>query len=121
MDSKYPSEIFNRDTTMDNRSEFSAELTLRKNCPDTELFLVRIFPHSDWIRKDNEYGYGPEITPYSDTFHAVCRTKILEIKLIQSEIWFVWNIYFFSCFYSDSSLLMPDIIDQNPPCIISYI
>ena len=49
-------------------------------CPNTEFFLVRIFPHSDWIRRDKKYlsifspnagKYRPEKTPYLDTFHAV--------------------------------------------------
>ena len=55
-------------------------------CPNTELFLVRIFPHSDWIRWDTKYlsvfslnegKYGPEITPYLDTFHAVKYTNYI--------------------------------------------
>ena len=54
--------------------------TLHKKYPNTELFLVRIFLYSDWIRRDMEYfsvfspnigKYGPEITPYLDTFHAL--------------------------------------------------
>ena len=54
--------------------------TLREKCPNTELFLVRIFPHSDWIRRGTKYlsvfspnagKYGPQISPYLDTFHAV--------------------------------------------------
>ena len=53
---------------------------LREKCPSTEFFLVCIFPHSDWIRRDTPYlsvfgpnagKYGPEKTPYLDTFHAV--------------------------------------------------
>ena len=28
--------------------------SLREKCPNTELFLVRIFPHSDWIRRDTK-------------------------------------------------------------------
>ena len=53
---------------------------LREKCSNTEFFLVRIFPHSDWIRRDAEYlsvfnpnagKYGPEKTLYLDTFHAV--------------------------------------------------
>ena len=53
---------------------------LREKCPNTEFFLVRIFPHSDWIRRDtscfavfspNAKKYGPEKTPYLDTFHTV--------------------------------------------------
>ena len=30
-------------------------LTLREKCPNTEFFLVRIFPHLDWIRRDTKY------------------------------------------------------------------
>ena len=42
---------------------------LREKCPNTEFFLVRIFPYSDWIRKDAPYlsvfspnarKYGPK-------------------------------------------------------------
>ena len=44
-------------------------LTLREKCPNTEFFLVRIFPHSQWIPRDTPYlcvfspnagKYGPE-------------------------------------------------------------
>ena len=54
--------------------------TLRENCPNTEFFLVHIFSHLDWIRRDTPYlfvsspnagKYGPEKTPYLETFHAV--------------------------------------------------
>ena len=30
--------------------------TLREKCPNTEFFLVRIFPHSDWIDTDTFYA-----------------------------------------------------------------
>ena len=30
-------------------------LTLREKCPNTEFFLVCIFRHSDWIRRDTVY------------------------------------------------------------------
>ena len=33
-------------------SEYSFDPTLCENCPNMEFFLVRIFPHSDWIRRD---------------------------------------------------------------------
>ena len=33
----------------------SKELSLREKCPNTEFFLVRIFPLSDWIRTDTPY------------------------------------------------------------------
>ena len=50
---------------------------LREKCPNTELFVARIFPHLDWIRRDTMYlsvfspnagKYGPEKTLYLDTF-----------------------------------------------------
>ena len=65
-------------------------VTLREKCPNTEFFLVRIFLHSNWIRRDAEYSdtytclntrdtYSVRMretadqkkTPYLDTFHAV--------------------------------------------------
>ena len=55
-------------------------LTLREKYPNTELFLVHIFPHSDWMRRDTKYRsvfgpnaakYRPKITPCLDTFRAV--------------------------------------------------
>ena len=54
--------------------------TLCEKCPNMEFFLVRIFPHSDWIRRDTSYlsvfspsaeKYRPAKTPYLVTFHAV--------------------------------------------------
>ena len=48
--------------------------------PNTKFFLVRIFPHSNWIRRDTSYlsvfspntgKYGPEKNPYLNTFHTV--------------------------------------------------
>ena len=54
---------------------------LRENCPNTEFFLVRIFLYLYRIRRlaprisvfssANTGIYGPEKTPYLDTFHAV--------------------------------------------------
>ena len=47
--------------------------SLREKCPYSEFFLVRIFPHSDWIWRDTEYltvfspnegKYGPERFKY---------------------------------------------------------
>ena len=55
-------------------------VSLRASSPNTEFFLIRIFMHSDWIRTATEYlsvfspntgKYGPEKTPYLDTFHTV--------------------------------------------------
>ena len=54
--------------------------TVREKCPNTEFFLVRILPQSDWIGGDTPYlsvfnpnagKYWPEKTPYLNTFHTV--------------------------------------------------
>ena len=54
---------------------FSLQKTLRENNQ-----IRRIFPHSDWIRRDTSHlsifspsagKYEPEKSPYLDTFHAV--------------------------------------------------
>ena len=54
--------------------------SLCEMCSNTGFFLVRIFPHWDWIRRDTSYlsvfspnagKYRPEKTLYLDTFHAV--------------------------------------------------
>ena len=51
------------------QNAFPQNLPLREKCSNTEFFLLPIFLHSDWIRRDTEYG--PEKTPYLDTFYAV--------------------------------------------------
>ena len=62
------------------------ENKLREKSPNTELFLVRVFPHSGWMRRDTSYlsvfspnagKYGTEITSYLGTFHAVSVMKLL--------------------------------------------
>ena len=47
--------------------------TLLQKCPNTEVFLVRIFPHSDYLSifSPNAGIYGPGKTPYLGTFHKV--------------------------------------------------
>ena len=45
-------------------------LSLRKKCPNTEFFLVRIFLYLDWI-SPNTGKWGPGKTPYLDIFCAV--------------------------------------------------
>ena len=69
---------------------------LGEKCPNTELFLVRIFPHSEWIQRDRKYL----------RIHASCRKirtrnnsvfghftqwyrKIIERKLISENLAFV--------------------------------
>ena len=56
---------------MDKEKQCTSELmshTLREKCPNTEFFLVHIFPHSDCR---NAGKYGVEKTPYLETSHAM--------------------------------------------------
>ena len=56
--------------------------SLREKCPNTEFFLVRIFLHWDWIRRD---------TVYLDTFHAVKIWKYMfNLKNICKHK--IWNL-----------------------------
>ena len=82
------------------------------------LFLVRIFLHTDWIRRDTPYlsvlspnagKYAPEKTPYLDTFHAVILVHfrltnnryctVISVKLLQkfnvlkSKLWIFAKVY----------------------------
>ena len=68
---------------------------LREKCPNTEFFMVRILPHSDWIRRVTEYlsvfspnarKYGPEKSPYLDTFHAVVWRNSILYEIIKFDI-----------------------------------
>ena len=61
---------------------FDFDQLLREKCPNTEFFVVRIFPHSDWIFSPNAGKYRSEKTPYLDTFHAVAALKTV-IKISQ--------------------------------------
>ena len=56
------------------------EVPLRVKYSNTEFYLVRIFPNSDGIPRDEGYisvfslnrgKYGPEKTLYLDTFYVV--------------------------------------------------
>ena len=78
------------------------QLSLREKRPNTELFLVRIFLHSDCIRRDTSYlsvfssnagKYGPEVTPYLDTFHALYSLELLT--------------YYFHCIHYSLSKVLP--------------
>ena len=59
---------------------------LREKCPNTEFFLVRIFLYSP-VFGLNTGIYGPEKTPYLDTFHAVRNTIVrgLIVEIVDAE------------------------------------
>ena len=42
-------------------------LTLREKCPNTELFLIHIFPHSDWMGRDTSFSpYSVRMREHTD-------------------------------------------------------
>ena len=60
-------------------------ITLRERCPSMEFFLVRIFSHSDRLRRftvfsPNTGKYRSEKTPYLDTFQAVLVVSFIDNK-----------------------------------------
>ena len=71
-------------------------------CPSTEFFLVRIFPHSDWIRIGTiwsffwsvfsciwtEYGEIRSISPYSVRMWENTDQKKLRILTLFTQWWF---------------------------------
>ena len=84
-------------------------LLLREKCPNTKFFVVRIFPHLDCphldcTRRDTPYlsvfspnagKYGPEKSPYLDTFHTVVMSlgDFMEIWEYTNHI----RLYFMEC------------------------
>ena len=56
---------------------------LHKKCPNADLFLVLIFLYLEC--STNTGKYGPEITPYLDTFYAVqiFKTFVIHIQWLQ--------------------------------------
>ena len=90
--------------------------SLREKCANTEFFLVRIFLHSDWIRRDTDYlsvsspnagKEGPEKTPCLDTFYALIGIKlsvryyvVLFCRILFSSCYLEYHcpiVRFFSC------------------------
>ena len=48
-------------------------VALHENCPDTEFFLVRIFPHSEWVRRDIQSECGKIRTRKNSVFEHFSR------------------------------------------------
>ena len=61
--------------------------TLREKCPNTELFLVCVFPHSDWIRTRNNSVFGH----FSRSAYCLSR-KILSMELYSSSRYLPWKV-----------------------------
>ena len=60
--------------------------TLHEKCPNTEFFLVRILPHSGWIRKDTFFKTYSFLSNNSFNIHSL-RIFLFRILLICCK----WN------------------------------
>ena len=76
---------------------------MREKCQNTELILVPIFRRSTWIWRDTKYlsvfspnagKYGPELTPYLDTFHAVAMPPFYRLSVAMTRSWSCSNSFF---------------------------
>ena len=70
------------------------QTSLREKCPNTEFFRVRIFPHSDWIRRDTALRIQSEcgkIRAWKNLVfgHFSCSVKVI-LKFL---IWVVLSNY----------------------------
>ena len=88
-----------------------ATLTLREKYPNAEFFLVRIFSHLDWIRRDavslriqSEYWkIQSRKTTYLDTFHALSKVYFLTMHTTMlvcknQMLWMLsWQILIAAC------------------------
>ena len=66
--------------------------TLREKCPNTEFVLVRIFPYSDWIRRDVEYlsVFSPNTGKYGPKKLRIC-TLFTQWKWLQLAVDYIWH------------------------------
>ena len=96
--------------------------SLHEKCPNTELFLVCIFP--------NTGKYGPELTPYLDTFNVVsalltARSILLTSSKVRSPFINLQMQIHITCWYilpphssqhmesQDRSQKKPQVISKN--------
>ena len=61
---------------------------------NTAFFLVSIFPHSDWIRRDTVFSpnagkYGPEKTPHLDTSRSDTLAELKNTLLIKKACTYI--------------------------------
>ena len=74
------SRVFPPPTPFHHARDFLPNVSLCEMCLNTEFFLVCILPHTDTsylsVFCPNAGKYGPQKTPYLDTFHAVYLLEI---------------------------------------------
>ena len=101
--------------------------------PNTEFFLVRIFPHSDWIRRDTKHTsylsvlspnvgkYGPEKTPIWTLFTQWVWWALLQFRFKKSAklpllltcLTNAWNVSKYGVFSGPYSVRMRENTDQK--------
>ena len=75
-----------------SRLLLSEKHSLREKCPNTELVLVRIFVFISYFQIFwsafglNTGKYGPELTPYLGTFHAVIESLAIELLKVKGNL-----------------------------------
>ena len=74
-------------------------LLLREKCPNTELFLVCIFPHSNWIRRDTPYSVRMRENTDQQKFRSVSclRTRLTKILNFAKGKWFYTWLFGWKC------------------------
>ena len=90
------------------------------------VFLVHIFLYSGWIQRDTEYLsvfspntgiYGPEKTPYLDTFHTMGISHRSQIENFWRQF---WKLFFFSKKLRDQAYIVFEAVELLK-CIVLVI
>ena len=68
--------------------------TLHKKCSNTEFFLVRIFPHSHWIRIDTPYSVRMQenADQKKHVFGHFSRSETAHQWLLRDFAFYVWKL-----------------------------
>ena len=88
-------------------------------CPNTELFLVRIFLHS--VFSPNAGKYGPEKLPYLDTFHAVNVITVTHDSRLLFAFKIIISISFILIRKSHNNFLssnLEDVLEDEKLCFL---
>ena len=79
--------------------ETTWQVTLREKCPNTEFFLVRIFPHLDWIRRRSISPYSVRMRENADQKKLGIWTLFMQYQFHQIDLsetfislYFVWAL-----------------------------
>ena len=74
---------------------------LREKCPNTGFFLVRVFPHSDWIRRDSISLYSVGMRRNTDQKKLRIWTLFTQWPCDNLYLMYFWASYFRGNFFPD--------------------